>query len=65
MISYPCYTTQQECEELAQKVTDLTTINSTLRSELGQLKKDCEDMEAENSQLMVNTKLYSSFPMNT
>lgn len=43
---------QQECEELAQKVTDLTAINCTLRSELGQLKKDCEDMEAENSQLM-------------
>ncbi|CAN6297333.1 unnamed protein product [Urochloa humidicola] len=43
---------QQECEELAQKVTDLTTINGALRSELDQLKKACEDMEAENSQLM-------------
>ncbi|XP_039825446.1 DNA-binding protein EMBP-1-like, partial [Panicum virgatum] len=43
---------QQECEELAQKVTDLTAINGTLRSELDQLKKACEDMEAENSQLM-------------
>ncbi|KAL6894309.1 hypothetical protein ACP4OV_008407 [Aristida adscensionis] len=43
---------QQECEELAQKVTDLTAINGTLRSELEQLKKACEDMEAENSQLM-------------
>ncbi|OEL16911.1 hypothetical protein BAE44_0022072 [Dichanthelium oligosanthes] len=43
---------QQECEELAQKVTDLTAINGTLRSELDQLKKACEDMQAENSQLM-------------
>ncbi|KAG8098707.1 hypothetical protein GUJ93_ZPchr0013g34651 [Zizania palustris] len=43
---------QQECEELSQKVTDLTAINSALRSELDELKKDCEDMEAENSQLM-------------
>ncbi|KAG0547045.1 hypothetical protein BDA96_01G045500 [Sorghum bicolor] len=43
---------QQECEELAQKVTDLTAINGTLRSELDELKKACEDMEAENSQLM-------------
>ncbi|KAJ1293066.1 hypothetical protein BS78_01G039600 [Paspalum vaginatum] len=43
---------QQECEELAQKVTDLTAINGTLRSELDQLKKACKDMEAENSQLM-------------
>ncbi|CAN6286435.1 unnamed protein product [Urochloa humidicola] len=43
---------QQECEELAQKVTDLTAINGALRSELDQLKKACEDMEAENSQLM-------------
>ncbi|KAG8098673.1 hypothetical protein GUJ93_ZPchr0013g37582 [Zizania palustris] len=42
----------QECEELSQKVTDLTAINSALRSELDELKKDCEDMEAENSQLM-------------
>jgi plant G-box-binding factor len=54
LISCPCYTVQKECEELAQKVTDLTTINGTLRSELDQLKKACEDMEAENSQLMVN-----------
>nr|CAB3497748.1 unnamed protein product [Digitaria exilis] len=43
---------QQECEELAQKVTDLTALNGALRSELDQLKKACEDMEAENSQLM-------------
>ncbi|XP_062214239.1 DNA-binding protein EMBP-1-like isoform X2 [Phragmites australis] len=43
---------QQECEELAQKVTDLTEINGALRSELDQLKKACEGMEAENSQLM-------------
>ncbi|EEC76385.1 hypothetical protein OsI_14008 [Oryza sativa Indica Group] len=43
---------QQECEELSQKVTELTAVNSTLRTELDKLKKDCEDMEAENSQLM-------------
>ncbi|TVU44475.1 hypothetical protein EJB05_03918, partial [Eragrostis curvula] len=43
---------QQECEELAQKVTDLTAVNGALRSELDQLKKACEDMEAENSQLL-------------
>nr|CAB3492770.1 unnamed protein product [Digitaria exilis] len=43
---------QQECEELAQKVTDLTALNGALRSELDQLNKACEDMEAENSQLM-------------
>ncbi|ONM10636.1 DNA-binding protein EMBP-1 isoform X2 [Zea mays] len=43
---------QQECEELAQKVTDLTVVNGTLRSELDELKKACEDMEAENSQLI-------------
>ncbi|KAL6638102.1 hypothetical protein ACP70R_025674 [Stipagrostis hirtigluma subsp. patula] len=43
---------QQECEELAQKVSDLTAINGALKSELDQLKKACEDMEAENSQLM-------------
>lgn len=48
------YTTQQECEELAQKVTDLTVVNGMLRSELDELKKACEDMEAENSQLIVN-----------
>jgi len=54
LISRLCYTVQQECEELAQKVTDLTAINGALRSELDQLKKACEDMEAENSQLMVS-----------
>ncbi|EEE60151.1 hypothetical protein OsJ_13053 [Oryza sativa Japonica Group] len=43
---------QQECEELSQKVTELTAVNSTLMTELDKLKKDCEDMEAENSQLM-------------
>uniref|UniRef100_A0ACD6A6J6 Uncharacterized protein n=1 Tax=Avena sativa TaxID=4498 RepID=A0ACD6A6J6_AVESA len=42
---------QQECEELAQKVSDLTACNGTLRSELDQLKKDCKAMEAENKQL--------------
>ena len=58
-------TNQQECEELAQKVSDLTTCNDTLRSELEQLKKDCKAMEAENKQLMVNTtcRLYLPFPM--
>ncbi|KAF0910942.1 hypothetical protein E2562_005338 [Oryza meyeriana var. granulata] len=43
---------QQECEELSQKVTELTAVNSALRTELDKLKKDCEDMEVENSRLM-------------
>uniref|UniRef100_J3LU01 BZIP domain-containing protein n=1 Tax=Oryza brachyantha TaxID=4533 RepID=J3LU01_ORYBR len=42
----------QECEELSQKVAELTVVNTALRTELDKLKKDCEDMEAENSQLM-------------
>ncbi|EMS61406.1 DNA-binding protein EMBP-1 [Triticum urartu] len=42
----------QECEELAQKVSELTAANGTLRSELGQLK-DCKTMETENKQLMI------------
>ncbi|XBI11612.1 hypothetical protein VPH35_138627 [Triticum aestivum] len=42
---------QQECEELAQKVSELTAANGTLRSELDQLK-DCKTMETENKQLM-------------
>nr|UMM45313.1 bZIP29 [Zea mays] len=49
---YAWHAAQQECEELAQKVTDLTVVNGTLRSELDELKKACEDMEAENSQLI-------------
>ncbi|KAF7061730.1 hypothetical protein CFC21_068401 [Triticum aestivum] len=43
---------QQECEELAQKVSELTAANGTLRSELDQLKKDCKTMETENKKLM-------------
>ncbi|KAF7075556.1 hypothetical protein CFC21_080322 [Triticum aestivum] len=43
---------QQECEELAQKVSELTAANGTLKSELDQLKKDCKTMETENKQLM-------------
>ncbi|KAI4985812.1 hypothetical protein ZWY2020_018442 [Hordeum vulgare] len=43
---------QQECEELAQKVSELTAANGTLRSELDQLKEDCKTMEVENKQLM-------------
>ncbi|KAG8100317.1 hypothetical protein GUJ93_ZPchr0013g36391 [Zizania palustris] len=43
---------QQECEELARKVAELTTENNALRTELDQLKKACEDMEAENTRLM-------------
>jgi predicted nuclease with TOPRIM domain len=60
-VSCLCYTTQQECEELAQNVTDLTAINGTLRSELDELKKACEDMEAENSQLMVTYSFLTCF----
>ncbi|XP_062189876.1 DNA-binding protein EMBP-1-like isoform X1 [Phragmites australis] len=44
---------QQECEELAKKVAELTTENNALRAELDNLKKACEDMEAENSRLVV------------
>ncbi|KAM3366081.1 hypothetical protein ACQJBY_015552 [Aegilops geniculata] len=43
---------QQECEELSRKVAELTTENNALRTELDQLKKACEDMEAQNAQLM-------------
>nr|CAB3452350.1 unnamed protein product [Digitaria exilis] len=46
---------QQECEELARKVADLTTENSALRAELDNLKKACQDMEAENSRLLGGT----------
>uniref|UniRef100_A0A453BH27 BZIP domain-containing protein n=1 Tax=Aegilops tauschii subsp. strangulata TaxID=200361 RepID=A0A453BH27_AEGTS len=46
---------QQECEELSRKVAELTTENNALRTELDQLKKACEDMEAQNAQLMVRT----------
>eukprot|EP00267_Zea_mays_P033686 XP_008668103.1 DNA-binding protein EMBP-1 isoform X1 [Zea mays] len=46
---------QQECEELARKVADLTTENSALRAELDNLRKACQDMEAENSRLLVST----------
>ncbi|PKA52554.1 G-box-binding factor 1 [Apostasia shenzhenica] len=42
---------QQECEELARKVTELNDENSTLRSELEQLQKVCKDLEAENQQI--------------
>ncbi|AQK40945.1 Putative bZIP transcription factor superfamily protein [Zea mays] len=47
---------QQECEELAQKVTDLTVVNGMLRSELDELKKACEDMEAVTS-MVIKTAL--------
>jgi len=43
LIWHPCYTVQQECEKLEANWP-----------ELDQLKKACEDMEAENSQLMVS-----------
>ena len=51
----PCLIFQQECEELARKVADLTTENSALRAELDNLKKACQDMETENSRLLVST----------
>lgn len=50
---------QQECEELARKVADLTTENSALRAELDNLKKACQDMEAENSRLLVSTMSFA------
>jgi plant G-box-binding factor len=43
---------QQECEELGRKVAELTAENNALRAELDNLKKACQDMEAENSRLM-------------
>ncbi|CAM0905694.1 unnamed protein product [Alopecurus aequalis] len=43
---------QQECEELSKKVAELTTENNALRTELDQLKKACQDMEAQNTRLM-------------
>ena len=51
----PCLIFQQDCEELARKVADLTTENSALRAELDNLKKACQDMETENSRLLVST----------
>ncbi|GJN24885.1 hypothetical protein PR202_gb12656 [Eleusine coracana subsp. coracana] len=36
----------------ARKVAELTTENNALRAELDNLKKACQDMEAENSRLM-------------
>ena len=55
----PCLVFQQECEELARKVADLTTENSALRAELDNLKKACQDMEAENSRLLVSTMSFA------
>uniref|UniRef100_A0A0E0Q5J7 BZIP domain-containing protein n=1 Tax=Oryza rufipogon TaxID=4529 RepID=A0A0E0Q5J7_ORYRU len=56
---------QQECEELARKVAELTTENSALRSELDQLKKACEDMEAENTRLMGDKAQYKGPTVTT
>jgi regulator of replication initiation timing len=50
-----CFPSQQECEELGRKVAELTTENNALRAELDNLKKACQDMEAENSRLMVSS----------
>ncbi|KAG8081186.1 hypothetical protein GUJ93_ZPchr0007g3960 [Zizania palustris] len=56
---------QQECEELARKVAELTTENNTLRTELDQLKKACEDMKAENTRLMGDKAQYQGPTVTT
>ncbi|KAL5197471.1 hypothetical protein ABZP36_000983 [Zizania latifolia] len=56
---------QQECEELARKVAELTTENNALRTELDQLKKACEDMEAENTRLMGGKDQYQGPTVTT
>ncbi|KAJ3670203.1 hypothetical protein LUZ60_010527 [Juncus effusus] len=43
---------QQECEDLGKKVAELNDENNTLKTDLDQLKKACEEMEAKNKQLM-------------
>ncbi|PKU80670.1 G-box-binding factor 1-like isoform X1 [Dendrobium catenatum] len=42
---------QQECDELARKVSELNSQNSALRMELEQLHKVCRDLEAENQHI--------------
>ncbi|CAL9053723.1 unnamed protein product [Musa banksii] len=42
---------QQECEELARRVTDLNNENSALRVELENLQKLCGELEAENKSI--------------
>ncbi|XP_073006111.1 G-box-binding factor 1-like isoform X2 [Typha latifolia] len=43
---------QQECEELARRVAELSNENSALKVELDHLKQTCGELEAENSQIM-------------
>ncbi|KAJ6816158.1 DNA-binding protein EMBP-1-like [Iris pallida] len=43
---------QQECEDLARKVTELNSENSALKVELEQLNKVCKDLEKENISIM-------------
>lgn len=43
---------QQECEDLAKKVTELNSENSALKIELEQLNKVCKDLEKENASIM-------------
>lgn len=40
---------QQECEDLARKVSELNSENSALKLELEHLNKVCKDLEAENA----------------
>lgn len=45
---------QQECEELARRVTDLESENSALRVEIESLKKLRGELKAENKSIMVS-----------
>ncbi|XP_065041917.1 G-box-binding factor 1 isoform X1 [Musa acuminata AAA Group] len=47
---------QQECEELARRVTDLNNENSALRVELENLQKLCGELEAENKSITGDLK---------
>ncbi|KAK8939181.1 Common plant regulatory factor 1 [Platanthera zijinensis] len=43
---------QQECDDLARKVSELNGENNALRMELEQLHKVCKDLEAENQHIV-------------
>lgn len=47
---------QQECDDLAKKVNELSSENIALKSEVEQLTKLCRDLEAENVLLMEDVK---------
>lgn len=55
---------QQECEELARRVTDLNNENSALRVELENLQKLCGELEAENKSITVSGFIIGSVYLN-